>query len=532
MAAAWLTQDPDPTTRRLLTDQLTAARRGNSAALELLTDEFAGRLVFGTAGLRAAMGPGPNRMNRVVVCQAAAGLASWLTARGHTGGPVLIGYDARHNSDVFARDTAEILAGAGFRVMLTEQPTPTPLVAFGIRHFGCVAAVVVTASHNPASDNGYKVYLGDGSQIIPPTDAEIAAAIEQVATSPLERIARSDVFDTIDEELIRPYVDRAVSLLADKEPRDLRWGYTAMHGVGWRIVQQVVRQAGLPAPLVVSQQLDPDPDFPTVSFPNPEEPGAMDLAINLGHEQDLDVVIATDPDADRCAVATLIDGTWRRLSGDELGVLLGDAAIRRGTPGTLACSVVSSTMLGDIAAANGRDFVTTLTGFKWIGRVPNLAFGYEEAIGYCCDPAYVADKDGITATVEVLRLVGELKAEGQTLADRLAELNRLYGVHATSQLAIRVDDLNLIQQGMTRLRAMPPTRLAGEPVRARDLLVDTRGLPPTDAVELSGPTVRVVARPSGTEPKLKCYLEARRPQPEANRTLDLLAEQMHQALGL
>ena len=538
--AAWTAQDPDPATRRQAEELLAAATGGDQDAHARLADAFSGRLQFGTAGLRGALGAGPNRMNRVVVGQAAAGLAAYLRDSGATGGRVLVGYDARHSSDVFARDTAEILAAAGFETLLTAAPTPTPVVAFGIRHLGCAAAVVVTASHNPPQDNGYKVYLGDGSQIVPPADAEIAARIEEVARHDLADVARSESYTVVGEELLGAYVERAASLVPAGAPRQLSWVYTPMHGVGGALVDRVVAAAGFPAPRVVRAQAEPDPDFPTVPFPNPEEPGAIDLALEEARSSGADLVVANDPDADRCAAAAVLDGEWRMLSGDELGALLGDDALRRGVRGTYACSVVSSSLLSRLAAASAQPFVTTLTGFKWIGRVPGLAFGYEEAIGYCVDPAAVPDKDGITALVRVLLLAAGLQAEGLTVADRLDEIARVHGVHRTGQLAFRVQDLAVISQAMARLRAEPPQTLAGQPVEVTDLTAGSADLPPTDAVVLTGETVTVVVRPSGTEPKLKCYLEARRPptddlagaRAEADHVLDRLRADVGRALGL
>ncbi|HEX2857703.1 MAG TPA: phospho-sugar mutase [Propionibacteriaceae bacterium] len=543
----WLADDPDAVTRTALTLLVERAEAGDGNALAELESAFAGPLTFGTAGLRAALGPGPGRMNRAVVSRAAAGFAAWLNTRGLAGGTVLIGYDARYNSDVFARDTAEILAAAGFDAVLTDGPTPTPVVAFGIRHYGCVAAVVVTASHNPATDNGYKVYLGDGSQIVPPTDAEIAALIADVARHPLSEIPRSEGYRRIGADLVDAYVARAAMLVPEDAPRDVAWVYTAMHGVGAPVVAAAAAASGFPPALLVTEQIDPDPAFPTVVFPNPEEPGAIDLALDLARRSGVDVVIATDPDADRCAVAAPFPGpggmpAWRMLTGDELGALLGDDALRREVPGTFANSVVSSTLLARMAAAHQRAFTTTLTGFKWIGRVPDLAFGYEEAIGYCCDPAFVPDKDGITTAVTALRLVAGLIASGRGVADRLDEIARTYGVHATSQLSVRVEDAGIIRAAMARLRSHPPLRLAGAPVEVRDLL-EAGDLPPTDAVELTGEWVHVVARPSGTEPKLKCYLEARVSQAEsaadlkaarlsAAGTLAQLRTEMAEALGV
>ena len=406
----WRATDIDPATAARLDELLAAATSGDADALAELGDAFSGPLSFGTAGLRGPLGPGPARMNRVVVSRAAAGLAGYLLQRGHRGQTVIVGYDARHNSEAFARDTAEVLAGAGLAPLLCSRPLPTPVVAFGIRHFGCVAGVVVTASHNPPQDNGYKVYLGDGSQIIPPADAEIAAEIAAASDGPVSSLPRSQEYRLVGEELVDAYVARAASLLPADAPRDLTWAYTALHGVGADVVERVARAAGFPAFHAVGEQRLPDPDFPTVSFPNPEEPGAIDLALELARSVGADVAIANDPDADRCAVAAVVGGTWRMLTGDELGALLADDALRRGVPGTYACSVVSSTLLATMAAAHGRPAATTLTGFKWIGRVPELAFGYEEAIGYCTDAAAVPDKDGITTALRVLTLVAGLRA--------------------------------------------------------------------------------------------------------------------------
>ncbi|TBT86577.1 phospho-sugar mutase [Propioniciclava sinopodophylli] len=538
---AWQAQDPDQATVTALDHLVERAEAGESDAVAELVDTFAGRLEFGTAGLRAALGPGPNRMNRVVVAQAAAGLARWLVEHGHAGARVLVGYDARYNSDVFARDTAEILAGHGLRPMLTETHVPTPVVAFGIGHFDCVAGVVVTASHNPPQDNGYKVYVGK-SQIIPPIDGEIAAHIAAVAEEPVSAIARSTAYETIGEPLLSAYVARAASLVAEDAPRDLRWVYTPLHGVGAEVVARVLDRTGFPAPALVDAQALPDPAFPTVAFPNPEEKGAMDLALALAVETDADVAIANDPDADRCALAAPFDGGWRMLTGDELGWLLADDALRRGTPGVYACSVVSSTLLGRMAAAAGQPFEMTLTGFKWIGRVPGLAFGYEEAIGYCTDAEAVADKDGISTLTRLLALVAALRAEGSSVARRLDDIARTHGVHLTSQMSFRVSDLSIISDAMARLRADLPTELAGVPVTASDLGAGWNGLPPTDGVLLEGDGVRAVARPSGTEPKLKVYLQVALPpersadlaaaRAEASERMEELKAAMASALGL
>jgi phosphomannomutase len=459
---------------------------------------------------------------------------------------VIIGYDARHKSSLFATDSAEILAAAGFQQLLTDRPTPTPVVAFGIKHFGCVAGVVVTASHNPGRDNGYKVYLGDGSQIVPPTDGEIAARIDEIAATPLSSVPRSQDYQLVGPELAGGYLDRAAALVAPDTPRELSWVFTPMHGVGKPVVEELISRTGFSAPIVVQEQAEPDPDFPTVPFPNPEEPGALDLAIATAERADAELVIANDPDADRCAVAVPGPAGWRMLRGDELGVLLADDALRRGVQGTYACSIVSGTLLRTLAADHDQPFRSTLTGFKWIGRVPDLAFGYEEAIGYCVDPGAVADKDGITALLRVLALAATLRAQGRTLSDRLDDLALQYGVCETDQLTVRVDDPAVITGMMDRLRADPPMTLAGQPVVVRDLdqgidLGPDGVLPPTDGVLFAGESIKVVARPSGTEPKLKCYLEARVPtddrpldvaRHEAAELLAVLRRQLSAALGV
>ena len=540
--AAWTAQDPDPDTRAQVEGLLTRVEGGDEDAGRELADCFAGRLEFGTAGLRGALGPGPNRMNRLVVGQAAAGLATYLLDHGHRGGSVIIGYDARHRSADFARDTAEIMAAAGFETMITDRPTPTPMVAFGIRHFGCVAGIVVTASHNPPQDNGYKVYLGDGSQIVPPADAEIAERIIAVTQHDLADVPRSDDYTVLGRALETAYRQRVVSLVPVGAPRDLSWVYTPLHGVGGAIVDRAVAEAGFPPASVVPAQAEPDPDFPTVSFPNPEEPGAIDLALAQAEAIGADLVVANDPDADRCAVAAVVDGGWRMLRGDELGALLGNDALRRRVRGTYACSIVSSSLLAAMAKAHGQPHRYTLTGFKWIGRVPGLAFGYEEAIGYCVDPEAVPDKDGISALVRVLALAAQLKAEGATLADRLDEIATGYGVYLTDQLSVRVDDPGLITAAMARLRSGPPTVLAGQSVTVVDLARGGADLPPTDALVITGESTKVVVRPSGTEPKLKCYLEVWVPRERsaglaadrasATETLAVVRQEMAAALGL
>ncbi|HQR27663.1 MAG TPA: phospho-sugar mutase [Nocardioides sp.] len=504
-ARAWAAEDPDPQTREELVAVIGAVEAGGDPAD--LADRFAGTLEFGTAGLRGALGAGPNRMNRVVVLRAAAGLAAYLKDQGAApGASVVIGYDARHNSDVFARDTAEVMTGAGLRALVLPRPLPTPLLAFAIRELGCVAGVMVTASHNPPQDNGYKVYLGDGSQIVPPADIGIAERI--AAVGPLADLPRGDGGTVLDERIVDRYLD-TIAGLAEDGPRDLRLVYTPLHGVGGTSVLQVLELAGFPAPHVVPQQEEPDPEFSTVSFPNPEEPGAMDLAMALARETDADLVVANDPDADRCAAAVPGPHGWRMLRGDEVGALLGAHLLARGRTGVFATSIVSSSLLGKMAHAAGQGYAETLTGFKWIGRVEGLAFGYEEALGYCCDPEHVKDKDGVSALLLLCELAAAAKAEGRTLDDLLDDLARRHGLHATDQLAVRVADLSLISQAMETLRTTPPVSLGGLAVeRVDDLARGSAALPPTDGLRYTlADQARVVVRPSGTEPKLKCYLE-------------------------
>jgi phosphomannomutase len=508
-ARAWIAEDPDPHTRAELEQVITDVEGGDAAASADLADRFRGTLEFGTAGLRGALGAGPYRMNRVVVTRAAAGLAAYLRAQddGSSGQQsVVIGYDARHGSDVFARDTAEVMTGAGFTAWVMPRPLPTPVLAFAIRELGCAAGVMVTASHNPPQDNGYKVYLGDGSQIVPPADSGIAERIEAVGS--LADVPRGDGGRVLGEDIVDHYLDTAAALAGDG-PRDLDIVYTPLHGVGGTSVLQVLETAGFSTPRVVEQQEQPDPDFPTVGFPNPEEPGAMDLALELAERSGADLVVANDPDADRCAAAVPVDGAWRMLRGDEVGALLAHHLLAAGRTGTYASSIVSSSLLGKQAAAAGQPYVETLTGFKWIGRLPGLAFGYEEALGYCVDPEHVRDKDGVSALLMLCELAASLKAEGRTLVDLLDDIAREHGLHATDQASVRVADLDLIPAAMARLREHPPTELGGLAVLGvDDLSLGSESLPPTDGLRYRlADGARVIVRPSGTEPKIKCYLE-------------------------
>jgi phosphomannomutase len=504
--AGWIADDPDPAAVADLSALLARAQDGDPGASAELADRFAGPLTFGTAGLRGPLRAGPNGMNTAVVRRAAAGLAAQLTAAGRAGGIVVIGYDGRHGSRSFAADSAAVLAAAGFDARLLPRLLPTPVLAFAVGHLGAVAGVMVTASHNPPQDNGYKVYAHDGAQIVLPMDAEIEAAIRAVES--VRAIELSPGYQTLDESVVDAYVAAVAALVRPDTPRELDVVHTALHGVGAAVVREVFAAAGFSAPSEVGEQAEPDPDFSTVSFPNPEEPGAMDLALALAGREQADLIIANDPDADRCAVGALFPAAgdrpagWRMLRGDEVGVLLADWLLRRGVRGTYATTIVSSTMLSAMAARHGVGFAETLTGFKWISRAaPDLVYGYEEALGYAVAPGLVRDKDGISAALLIAELAASLKADGSSIPRRLAELAAEYGLHATSQLSWRVTDLALIEQAMARLRAEPPERLLGRQVSVTDLAPDN------DVMILRFDGGRVVVRPSGTEPKCKAYLE-------------------------
>ncbi|MEU5366011.1 phospho-sugar mutase [Streptomyces sp. NPDC005925] len=526
-ARAWLAEDPDTDTRAEL------ARLIDAGDVAELAARFSGTLQFGTAGLRGELGAGPMRMNRSVVIRAAAGLAAHLKKNGHAGGLVVVGYDARHKSADFARDTAAVMTGAGLRAAVLPRPLPTPVLAYAIRHLGAVAGVEVTASHNPPRDNGYKVYLGDGSQIAPPADTGIAAEIDAVRS--LDDVPRPDSgWETLDDSVLDAYLARTDAVLGKDSPRTARTVYTAMHGVGTAVLLAAFARAGFPAPVLVAEQADPDPDFPTVAFPNPEEPGAMDLAFAKAREAEPDLIVANDPDADRCAVAVpTADGDWRMLRGDEVGALLAAHLVSRGVKGTFAESIVSSSLLGRIAEKAGLPYEETLTGFKWIARVESLRYGYEEALGYCVDPDGVRDKDGITAALLITELASVLKSRNRTLLDLLDDLAVEHGLHATDQLSVRVEDLAVITAAMRRLREQPPTELAGLRItRSEDLTRGTDRLPPTDGLRYTLDGARVVVRPSGTEPKLKCYLEVVVPVPSHASLPEARTRAAHLLAGL
>ena len=527
-ARGWLAQDPDVETRTELGELIDRAERGDAAASADLGNRFAGRLAFGTAGLRGELGAGSNRMNRVLVAQAAAGLAEFLLERGGDGDEapsVVVGYDGRRNSRVFAQDSAELFAGAGLRAILLPRLLPTPVLAFAVRELGAAAGVMVTASHNPPNDNGYKVYLGghdDGAQIVSPVDAEIAAHIRRIADAgDVGALPRSLGYETAPESLVDAYVAATAAVApAPADTGGFTWVYTAMHGVGWETFSRILDAAGYPAPVPVDAQLDPDGAFPTVAFPNPEEPGAMDLAFETARDVNADLVIANDPDADRLAVAVPdphAPGGWRRLTGNQIGLLLGWRAARlvseAGAPpgASLACSLVSSPGLKAVADHYGLDFHTTLTGFKWISRAPGLVYGFEEALGYLVNPETVRDKDGISAAIAMLGMVTEARARGESLARVLAEFDATFGFFASEQISIRVADVSSIGRIMAALRARHPSSIGGVAVeKVDDLLVGDDELPSGDVLRLwLSDGSRVIIRPSGTEPKLKLYLDVR-----------------------
>jgi len=521
-AEAWLADDPDPSTRAELAEVVERARAGEAAAGADLADRFVGMLQFGTAGLRGRLGAGPNRMNRAVVIRAAAGLTAYLQhdADHPRSEPfVVVGYDARHKSDEFARDTAAVVTAAGGRAAVLPHVLPTPVLAFAIRHLGADAGVMVTASHNPAQDNGYKVYLGDGSQIVPPADALIAARIAAVGSVSDVPLA-TDGWETLGADVLEAYLDAVSGLVRADAPRAVRVVHTSLHGVGNDTVLEAFARAGFPAPYAVASQSQPDPEFPTVVFPNPEEAGAIDAALELARQVGPDVVVANDPDADRCAIAVpdpaaAGGGGWRMLRGDEVGALLGAHILSRGVApgGVFANSIVSSRLLAAMARAAGVAHEETLTGFKWIARVPGLAFGYEEALGYCVAPEVVRDKDGVSAALLVTEQAAALAAEGRSLLDVLDDLAVEHGVYATDAFSVRVSDLALMPALMERLRSAPPTQVAGVAVvQLDDLARGDGGLPPTDGLRFFlADQSRVIVRPSGTEPKVKVYLEAIEP---------------------
>ncbi len=540
----WIDDDPDPEDRAEL-ERLLAAE-----AMEDLAERFAGGLEFGTAGLRGKLGAGPARLNRATVRKAVAGLASYLLAT-ETGGAVVIGHDARRGSAAFAEESARVLTGAGLRALCIPGPQPTPLLAFAVRQLDAAAGIMVTASHNPPDENGLKVYLRGGAQIAPPQDAEIAGAIDAVGR--LSEVALGDSGTTVGPDLADAYLDAilaalpaggAVAGVADR----LRIVYTPLHGVGRDLLLAAFSRAGLPGPEVVAAQAEPDGAFPTLSRPNPEEPGTLDLALAAARETGADLLLANDPDADRLAAAVPEGDAWRVLSGDEIGALLASYRLRHcGRPGDglLVSTVASSTLVERMAAEAGVAYRQTLTGFKWImGAVADAAprrllLGYEEALGYAVSDV-VRDKDGISAAVALCRAALEARASGRSLLDELDALAVRFGAHRTRQLSVELSGGGAERAAATmrRLRGSPPERLAGRPVTEIEDRLTGPG-PRSDVLVLTAGDVRVVVRPSGTEPKLKSYLQAIEPvhggdargaRTRAEATLDILTREMRERL--
>ena len=518
-AQNWLNQDPDQETSVELEQLIAEAKAGKADAQAELANRFNGRLQFGTAGLRGRLQAGSMGMNRVLVAQAAGGLAEYL--KGYDKEPsIVIGYDGRKNSDVFARDTAEIMEGAGIKAYLLPRKLPTPVLAYAIQYFDTTAGVMVTASHNPPEDNGYKVYLGKangGGQIVSPADKEIAALIDKVAAGNIADLPRSQNFTVLSDEIVDAYIAKTASLA--KEPAcDINYVYTAMHGVGYEVLSKTLAKAGLPQPHVVAEQVWPDGTFPTVNFPNPEEKGALDLAIEVAKKHNAEFIIANDPDADRLAVALPdAEGNWKPLHGNVIGCYLGWYLAKQyhaqGKKGVLACSLVSSPALAEIAKKYGFDSEETLTGFKYIGKVNGLLFGFEEALGYLVDPDKVRDKDGISAAIVFLDLVRSLKKEGKTLADYAADFTKEFGAYVSGQISIRVSDLSEIGKLMSALRYNPPAEVGG--FKVATFLDHTKTDRQSDIlVFVLENGSRLIARPSGTEPKIKFYLDARGTDPK------------------
>jgi phosphomannomutase len=518
-ASAWLADDPDPLTQAELRAVLDAGDDDE------LADRFRARLTFGTAGIRGALGAGPSRMNVTNVRAAVAGVARWVGGAG----PVVLGRDARHRSDDFLDEAARVLSGAGIDALVLPGEVPTPVLAFAVRHLGAAAGLMVTASHNPPSDNGVKVYGADGAQIVPPTDGEIASHIDAIVDDVSSLPLSDDRVRHLDGAVLDAYLAGAAATVPDGWPRSVRVVHTAMHGVGWEPMRRLFELAGFPKPVAVWEQAHPDGAFPTVPFPNPEEPGALDRALAVARSAGADVLLANDPDADRLGVAVKGPDGWRALTGDEIGVLLADHVLQTttGDDRLVACSLVSSSMLGRMADDHGVAFATTLTGFKWIVRAADahpgtrLVFGYEEALGYLVAPDLVRDKDGLTAALAFTCIVAKRKAEGSTVLQRLDELAARYGRHRTRQVSVRAD-IEAIAAAVDRLVSSPPAAVGS-------LTVTSTERPADDilVLHLDG-GARVIVRPSGTEPKLKAYLQVI----SEDDTLDQLEADVRNVLGL
>lgn len=533
-ALRWIADELDAGDREQLQQVLARAIAGDEASVDELADRMSGQLRFGTAGLRGRLRAGPNGMNRAVVVRTTWGIAEWLRSCGRAGQTVIVGRDARHGSETFCADTASVLAAAGFDVRVLPAPLPTPLVAFAVRRFGAAAGIQITASHNPPADNGYKLFDAAGTQIAPPADSQIEAAIG--SAPPAVSVPRAQNWSTLGDELLEGYLARLVTLPRSTH-RNLRVVATALHGVGGSVLREALRRSGFTDVHLVGSQAEPDPGFPTVTFPNPEEPGTADELLAQAAELNADLAIALDPDADRCGLGVAgRDGNWRMLRGDETGALLADYVLatldRPAHPDPLvANTIVSSSMLLPIAVRHGVRCERTWTGFKWLVRAGDgsgsgLVYAYEEALGLCVDPEFVRDKDGISAAVLACDLAAALRADGRDLLDALDELSVRHGVHLTDALSPRFERLSRIGELMARLRADPPESLAGRPVSTEDLL------PEADVLRISGEGVRALIRPSGTEPKLKAYLEIVQPVAGAAALPEARAEGTHRLARL
>ena len=534
LAKNWAEHDPDTKTKQQVLDLI----KDND--IDKLTSLFSGDLEFGTAGLRSEIGPGQSRMNRAVVIRATYGLCQYLLNKYPNKKPKLIvGNDARHLSDQFAQDVCGVAVSLGLEVFRLPSNLPTPVLAFGVRHIGADAGVMITASHNPPQDNGYKVYDHLGAGIIPPMDKEIAQLIKSAPMA--DEIKLVTGWNEID--ITTQYQQRAAQLVTNNYGQ-IKVAFTPMHGVGQETFDACMKEAGFNPSINVAEQTKPDPDFPTVSFPNPEEPGAMDLLLALAQTIDADVAIANDPDADRCAVAVPEKGNWKVLSGDELGFLLAWWMIEKSKltnvplRGQMVASIVSSSLVPKMAQAHGLKGASTLTGVKWMGHLDELIFGYEEAIGYCTDPDFVRDKDGITAALRVVEMISYLKQNNNSVTGILNEIYQEFGVHLTKQLSFRFASVSEAIKITQKLISDSPTKIGEFNVeKVEDMNNGIDGLPPTSGIRLTTKNGRIIVRPSGTEPKLKCYLEVitKPGNPQTNQAiaiqeLDSLAKSVHQLL--
>jgi phosphomannomutase len=526
-AQDWLAQDFDPKTIAELSD-LIAKSNVDQSALAELAEKFSGPLKFGTAGLRAEVAAGQSKMNRATVAQAAWGVASWLVSIG--GKSLVVGNDARTGSNDFAIDSCKIASTFGLSVTRLNSPVPTPVLAFGLKELNADAAIMVTASHNPAKDNGYKVYDKTGSQIISPTDVEIAALISKAPKA--NQINRSGNFQSMD--MIDRYVDYVSSHSLPELNKKIKVAYTALHGVGSITFNKLMNRCGYEEIFEVAEQRHPDPTFPTVNFPNPEEPGAMDLLLETASKSNAEIAIANDPDADRTAISIPISTGWKVLSGDELGTLLAWWVIERkkikgeSLSGAMAASIVSSSMIKRIAQGNGLDFSFTLTGFKWVSRVPNLIFGYEEAIGYAVLPEKIRDKDGISAALFAVEMVSYLAGMNKTALDKLEELYQEYGLVLTRQITLRLNSIDEVNAKLAYIIDNLPKYLGKTVLEKIENFADgIDSLPKSSGIRMVFSNGRVIIRPSGTEPKLKCYLEVHSdPNPDATTQKEILNQQL------